>query len=182
MPSTGRELIAELKDVLTRQQYSPVVVRNYCAYGRGFLDYLARSPIAIADVTEAHVAHYLRHATRCFRKRHGRPPGPHWHAIPRSGIHALLRLAQGQWPPAPRVTCAADALRFLSRAMAFLLVSMGCSCGCSPASRRAAGRMGARESGRGGAAAAQRGAVRLVSLAGKEGRYPPSRLDDDRIA
>jgi integrase/recombinase XerD len=28
------------------------------------------------------------------------------------GIHALLRLVQGQWPPAQKVTCAADALRF----------------------------------------------------------------------
>lgn len=112
MPDTGRGLIVELKIVLTSQQYSPVVVGNYCAYARGFLDYLARRAIVIADVTEAHVAEYLRHATRCFRKRHGRPPGPHWHSIPRSGIHALLRLAQGQWPPVPEVTCAADALRF----------------------------------------------------------------------
>jgi integrase/recombinase XerD len=58
------------------------------------------------------VAQYLRHAIALFRKRHGRPPGPYRHSIPRSGIHALLRLAQGQWPPAPRVTCAADAVRF----------------------------------------------------------------------
>jgi integrase/recombinase XerD len=58
------------------------------------------------------VARYLRHAIALFRKRHGRPAGPRWHSIPRSGIHALLRLAQGQWPPAPRVTCVADAVRF----------------------------------------------------------------------
>ena len=58
------------------------------------------------------MAQYLRLAIALFRKRHGRPPGPYWHSIPRSGIHALLRLAQGQWPPAPRVTCAADAVRF----------------------------------------------------------------------
>lgn len=112
MPNTGRDLIAELKVVLASQRYSPAVVRNYCAYARGFLDYLARRAIPIAEVNEAHVAQYLRHATRCFRKGHRRPPGARWHAIPRSGIHALLRVAQGQWPPAPKVTCAADALRF----------------------------------------------------------------------
>jgi len=36
-------------------------------------------------------------------KRRGRPPGPNWHSIPRSGIHALLRIALGQWPPEPDV-------------------------------------------------------------------------------
>ncbi len=67
---------------------------------------------AIGFYLTATLAQYLRLAIALFRKRHGRPPGPYWHSIPRSGIHALLRLAQGQWPPAPRVTCAADAVRF----------------------------------------------------------------------
>ena len=30
-------------------------------------------------------------------------PAPDWHSIPRAGIHALLRLTQGQWPPMPDV-------------------------------------------------------------------------------
>ena len=45
----------------------------------------------------------MRHAVANFRNRRDRPPGPHWHSIPRSGIHALLRLAHGQWPPEPEV-------------------------------------------------------------------------------
>lgn len=112
MPNTDCELIAELKVALITQRYSPVVTGNYCAYARGFLDYFARRSIPIAEVTEAQVTHYLHHAIAMFRKRHGRSPGPYWHSIPRSGIHALLRLAQGQWPPAPKATCAADTLRF----------------------------------------------------------------------
>ena len=112
MSNTDRELIAELRVVLTRQQYSPVVVGNYCAYARGFLDHLARRNILVADVSEAQVAQYLRYAIGLFRKRRGQPPGPYWHSIPRSGIHALLRLAQGQWPPVPKITCAANAVRF----------------------------------------------------------------------
>lgn len=112
MSNTDRDLIAELNALLTSQQYSPVVVGNYCAYARQFLDYLARHNIQVADVTEAQVARYLRHAIVLFGKHHGRPPASRWHAIPRSGIHALLRLAQGQWPPAPKATCAADELRF----------------------------------------------------------------------
>lgn len=112
MSNADCELIAELKVVLISQRYSLVVVGNYCAYARGFLDYLAQRRIPITEVTAAQVAHYLHHAITMFRKRHGRPPGSYWHSIPRSGIHALLRLAQGQWPPAPKATCAADTLRF----------------------------------------------------------------------
>jgi site-specific recombinase XerD len=112
MSKSDYELITELKVILTSQQYSPVVVGNYCAYAREFLDHLARRSILVADVTEAQVERYLRDAAALFRQRRGRCPGPRWRQIPCAGIHALLRLVQGQWPPAPKATCAADALRF----------------------------------------------------------------------
>ena len=111
MSTTDLELIAKLRDALTSQKYSLVVIGNYCTYARWFLEYLARRKLPIADVTEAEVEKYLRHAMAMFRKRHGRLPGARWHAIPRSGIHALLRLSQGQWPPARKATCAAEAMR-----------------------------------------------------------------------
>ena len=103
MTDTNCELIAKLAEVLARQKYSPVVVGNYCCYARAFLGYLARRDMPVTTVTSLQVEQYLRYAVRSFRKRHGRAPGPHWHSIPRSGIHALLRLAQGHWPPAPEV-------------------------------------------------------------------------------
>ena len=103
MTDTDCELIAKLGKVLAHQKYSPVVVGNYCCYARAFLDYLVRRDMPVTTVTPPQVEQYLRHAIWSFRKRHGRPPGPHWHSIPRSGIHALLRLAQGQWPPALEV-------------------------------------------------------------------------------
>ncbi len=112
MSKSDCELITELKAVLISQQYSPVVVGNYCAYARGFLDHLARRNILVTDVTEAQVERYLRDSVVLFRQRRGRRPGPRWHQIPCAGIHALLRLVQGQWPPAPKATCATDALRF----------------------------------------------------------------------
>ncbi|SFU23183.1 site-specific integrase [Mesorhizobium sp. YR577] len=112
MSKSDCELITELKAILISQQYSPVVVGNYCAYARGFLDHLAWQNILASDVTEAQVEQYLRDAVALFRQRRGRRPGPRWHQIPCAGIHALLRLVQGQWPPAPKATCAADALRF----------------------------------------------------------------------
>jgi site-specific recombinase XerD len=112
MLNVDNELIAELRIVLTKQRYSPVVIGNYCAYARGFVEYLAQQNIEVTDVTEAQVAQYLQHAIAMFGQRHGRTPARDWHSIPRSGIHALLRLAQGQWPSAPKATCAADTLRF----------------------------------------------------------------------
>lgn len=112
MSKSDCELITELKAELMSQQYSPMVVGNYCAYARGFLDHLAGENIVVTDVTEAQVERYLRDSVALFRQRRGRRPGPRWHQIPCAGIHALLRLVQGQWPPAPKATCAADALRF----------------------------------------------------------------------
>ncbi|SFB56839.1 Site-specific recombinase XerD [Rhizobium sp. NFR07] len=111
MSNSNDDLITELRTVLSRQHYSPTVVGNYCAYACGFLDHLLQRSIPVMNVSEAEVTEYLRHAIALFQERHGRPPRPYWHSIPRSGIHALLRLAQGQWPPAPIATCAVDALR-----------------------------------------------------------------------
>lgn len=112
MLNADYEPISKLRILLTEQRYSPVVIGNYCAYARGFLDYLAQRDLPIMDVSEDLVAQYLQYAIAMFRERRGRSPGKNWHSIPRSGIHALLRLAQGQWPSAPKATCAADALRF----------------------------------------------------------------------
>src|SRR5262245_46423109 len=99
MSNTDRDLIAKLAEHPTSQRYSPVVVRNYCAYARDFLAYLAQHEIPVMAVQPSQVAQFLRYAAVIFRKRRGHPPGPHWQSIPRSGIHALLRLARGQWPP-----------------------------------------------------------------------------------
>ncbi|TIP83461.1 MAG: integrase [Mesorhizobium sp.] len=112
MSNSRHELIAALKSSLIGQRYSPVVVGNYCAYASEFLDYLVQRSIAVADVIDAHVEQYLRHAIVMFRKQRGRLPSARWHEVPRSGIHALLRLAHGQWPPAIKPTCMADVVRF----------------------------------------------------------------------
>jgi integrase/recombinase XerD len=112
MPYIRHELIAALNSSLISQRYSPVVVRNYCTYASGFLDYLGQRGILVADVIDVQVEQYLRHAIVKFEKERGRRPGARWHEVPRSGIHALLRLAHGQWPPAIEPICAADVARF----------------------------------------------------------------------
>ena len=62
------ELIAALKSALIGQRYSPVVVRNYCAYASGFLDFLEQRGIPIGEVVDAQVEQYLRCSARprCF--------------------------------------------------------------------------------------------------------------------
>ncbi len=111
MTDTNAKLIAKLGDVLTHQKYSPVVVANYCSYARAFLEYLALRSLSVTTVTPPQVEQYLRQAIGSFRKRHGRSPGPNWHSIPRSGIHALLRVALDQWPLEPEVVGPDQTLR-----------------------------------------------------------------------
>ena len=110
MPHGYGTLVAELKDDLTRQRYNRVAVHNYCRNAGYFLAYLAARKIALEAVTPADVTAYLRFAVRQFRKRHGRAPARYWVGIPRSGIHALLKLALKRWPPEPAATDAGERL------------------------------------------------------------------------
>lgn len=47
MSNADYEPISKLRISLTEQRYSPVVIGNYCAYARGFVDYLAQRDILI---------------------------------------------------------------------------------------------------------------------------------------
>lgn len=111
MLKSNEKLIAALKAMLAGQRYHSRAISDYCRCARRFLDYLERREIQVEDVTEALVSTYISHASGTFRKLHSQS-GPYQHPIPRSGIHALLRLAQGQWPPPPKAACAAEAVRF----------------------------------------------------------------------
>ncbi|MGW1419864.1 site-specific integrase [Bradyrhizobium manausense] len=110
MPHGYGTLVAELNDALTRQRYNRVAVHNYCRNADYFLAYLAARKIALEAVTPADVTNYLRFAVRQFRKHHARAPARYWIGIPRSGIHALLKLALKRWPPEPAATDAGERL------------------------------------------------------------------------
>jgi site-specific recombinase XerD len=103
MSKSHDELIAELSKSLTEQNYNPVVVANHRLYTRAFLDYLAARDMPVATVTPSQVDQYLRHAVQCFRVRYGRSPSPRWHRLPCTAICKVLRLAQGEWPPASEI-------------------------------------------------------------------------------
>ncbi|MBU0657581.1 site-specific integrase [Sphingobium xenophagum] len=93
------ELIAELSNLLTAQNYNPVVVANNRLYARAFLDYLAECDLQVEAVTPVQVDQYFIYASQDFEVQYGRPPSPRWHMLPRSAIAKLLRLVQGKWPP-----------------------------------------------------------------------------------
>lgn len=101
MPHDHSALIAQLRELLTQQRYNAVVVHNHCRNANHFLHFLAQRKIAVEAATPAEVSRYLRCAVRRFRQRHGYAPPAGWQSIPRSGIHALLRLVQRRWPPEP---------------------------------------------------------------------------------
>jgi integrase/recombinase XerD len=110
MPHDRSALIDQLRALLTKQRYNPVVIHNECRCAAYFLEYLVRWNVAVEAATPTHVSGYLHYAIRKFRQRHGHPPAPKWEAIPRAGIHALLRLVQKQWPPEPPASSPAEAL------------------------------------------------------------------------
>ena len=93
------ELITELSNSLTTQNYTPVVVANHRLYARAFLDYLAECDIQVETVTPQQVDQYFGYAVQDFEIQYGRPPSARWHMLPRTAIAKLLRLAQGNWPP-----------------------------------------------------------------------------------
>lgn len=99
--SEHSELVARLRASLAQQRYSAMVIHNYCVNAESFLRHLAQARIALEAVTPRHVVDYLDDAVIQFRERRGHDPAPFWRSIPRSGIHAMLKLALPQWPPAP---------------------------------------------------------------------------------
>nr|RAV94505.1 integrase [Aerococcus mictus] len=110
MPQDPSTLVAELKTSLTQQRFNRVAIHNYCRNAEYFLQHLSERGITLDAVTPDDVSNYLRLAVRRFRKRHGHPPAPRWEAIPRSGIHALLRHSLKRWPPEPEAADAGERL------------------------------------------------------------------------
>jgi site-specific recombinase XerD len=94
-------LVSQLRETLTQQRYSAVVVHNYCVNADVFLSYLEMRNITLEAATPMIVAQYLELAVRRFRRRHGRAPAPRWESIPRAGVHGLLKVALKRWPPEP---------------------------------------------------------------------------------
>lgn len=91
-----------LKDHLEKERYSSKTARHWISEATKFLTFVAKQRLAIAAVQPETVEHYLRQAKGRYRRHHGHSPNYEgWRCSHTSGIHMLLRLIHGQWPPVP---------------------------------------------------------------------------------
>jgi site-specific recombinase XerD len=102
-PLSSHEMwLSRLKDHLHEERYHPGNARQCIAAARNFLAFLEKQRTAIADAQPETVERYLKQAQRRYRRRHGHSPDYEgWRCSHTNGIHMLLRMVHGQWPPAP---------------------------------------------------------------------------------
>lgn len=98
--SSHETWLSKLRDHLAGECYAARTSQRCVVVARHFLEFLAKQHIEVGAATPAHVEHYLQHAERGYRRRHGHPPDyKGWRPVQTSSVHMLLRLVQGQWPP-----------------------------------------------------------------------------------
>jgi|SRR5450755_735888 integrase/recombinase XerD len=94
--------LSTLEDHLNTERYSSKTARHCVSVAREFLAFLDKQRIEISAAQPAIVERYLEVARQSYRRLHGHPPHYEgWRRTHTDGIHMLLRLAQGQWPPVP---------------------------------------------------------------------------------
>ena len=100
-------LAQHLKD----NSYSPSATGKRIAVAGGFLSYLRARGIAPEAATASEEQIFLDYKLKRYEKRHNRPPRDlvAWRWEHTHGIHMLMRLVQGQWPPVPVPTTRRDA-------------------------------------------------------------------------
>jgi len=94
-------LLCKLEQRLVGERYCVQIRNRYLVVAANFLRFLDRRRIRIEATGPTDISAYLRCELRRFRRHHGRSPLslPGWRASHTTGIHQLLRLAIGKWPP-----------------------------------------------------------------------------------
>jgi integrase/recombinase XerD len=104
--------LSRLRDHLAEERYAAGTSRQCLAVARHFLRCLDEQHVDISEALPANVEWYLQRARRKYRRRHGHTPDcKGWRSLHSNGIHMLLRLAQGQWPPVPTAVTASEILQ-----------------------------------------------------------------------
>ena len=99
--------LSKLRDHLAEERYAAGTSRQCIAVARHFLRCLDKQHVDVSVALPASVEAYLQRARRMYRRRHGHPPDyKGWQCLHTNGIHMLLRLVQGQWPPVPKAVTA----------------------------------------------------------------------------
>lgn len=107
-------LTAQLRQLLIDAGYCVNAINRQSAVARKFLRYLEQRGLGVADAQPIHVAMYLRCELRRFMRHHGHAPQSleHWRASHTAGVHQLLRMVLGNWPPAPEAGDAFEAFAY----------------------------------------------------------------------
>ena len=107
MPSEQRSqqrtacYVQQLMQHLKTHSYSICAITKRMAAANQFLIYLDERSITLETATVAHEHDFLNHKLSTSCRRNGHPPKDvnAWRWNYTSGIHIMLRMAQGQWPP-----------------------------------------------------------------------------------
>jgi len=103
---------ARLKNHLEAERYATTTMARCMNTADHFLADLAAQHVEVASARQEHVEHYLQQVLRRYRRRHGHSPGyKSWRRLQTDGVHMLLRLVQGQWPPVLAAVTSAEILQ-----------------------------------------------------------------------
>ena len=93
--------LSRLADHGREERYQCHVVNRYVGVARRFLVYLEKRGTRVEHAQPADVAGYLRSERQRFHRRHRHAPTTvtRWRNSHTAGVHMLLRVAQGAWPP-----------------------------------------------------------------------------------
>jgi hypothetical protein len=93
--------LSRLVDHLQKERYRPKVVRRWASGARRFLAYLRRRGTHVEEVQASDIAGFLQGERQRYHRRHHHRPASlaGWRNSQTGGVHMLLRLALGQWPP-----------------------------------------------------------------------------------
>lgn len=104
--------LTKLRDHLAEERYAAGTSRQCLAVARHFLRCLGKQHVDVNTAQPSNVEGYLQRARRMYGRRHGHPPDyKGWRCLHTNGIHMLLRLVQGQWPPVPRAVIPVEVLQ-----------------------------------------------------------------------
>jgi hypothetical protein len=101
--TSEHNLFEHLAQHLKDNSYSSSATKKRLAVAGRFLSFLRARGIAAEAATASDEQSFLDYKLKKYEKRHGRRPrdlaGWRWEHT--NGIHMLMRLVQGHWPPVP---------------------------------------------------------------------------------
>lgn len=109
----SRWWIERLADHLKAEAYSLAATKKRLTAGRQFLLYLGKQGIDAGAATAADEQAFLAEKLASYRQGHGHEPKHlnDWRWGYTGGLHMIMRLAQGRWPPMTEPTSPEDLFR-----------------------------------------------------------------------